>query len=412
LRRLAKNAKMNQKGGNCAVSKKKQRWNYGHGFGGIYIRRTSKGEDKYYIWFYDENGERQRKVIREASSKEQAELALYSEVQKVFDKKFGNSTQEKRIVFCDFAKQYLESYSMLKKKSWKIDKSYLDKHLIPFFNKMDLSEITPLHVQNFIAEKLEASYKKNTINRYLQVMRRIINVAQDYGYKIDKNPVRQRDLFNEAEFRRTRVLSHEEEEGLLKESSTHLRPIIQYCLLTGCRLQEILGLRKADIDFKNGIIIIRPEINKTGKRDIVLIHSELESFLKNHLRENGKTDYVFIYTDPSTNKARPLKYISKGFQKACRRAGIKDFQFRDLRTTCATRWHERGVDPLVISRAVLRHSSFKISEQFYIQSSINHMREVLDRPKEESSKPKNRELLTQNWHTKKEKSKSSLFLTN
>jgi len=370
--------KKKRKGGNSAVSKKKQRWNYGHGFGGIFIRRTSRGEEKYYIWFYDENGKRQRKVIRGATSKEQAELALYTEVHKAFDRKFGNKNEEKRISFCDFAKQYLESFAKSKKKSWRSDRSYLNRHLIPFFGKMDLSEISPLHVQNFIAKEREAGSRKNSINRYLQIMRRMINLAQEYGYKIDKNPVRQKDLFNEAEFRRTRVLSYEEEKTLLEEASEHLKPIIQYALLTGCRLQEILGLRKGDIDFKKGIIVIRPEINKTGKRDMILIHSELESFLKSHLKENGKTDYVFTYMDPSTNEVKPLKYISKGFQKACRRADINDLQFRDLRTTCATRWHEKGIDPLIISRAVLRHSSFKMSEQFYIHSSIEHMREALN----------------------------------
>ena len=373
--------KKKKKGGKGAVSKKRQRWNYGHGFGGIFIRRISRGEDRYYIWFYDENGERQRKVIKEATSKEQAELALYTEVHKVFDRKFGNNKAEKRVLFCDFAKQYLEGYTKSRKKSWKSDRSYLNKHLIPFFGKMNLSEISPLHVQNFVTKELEAGSGEISINRYLQIMRRMINLAEEYGYKIDKNPILQKIMFNEAKYRRTRVLSFEEEKRLLEEASLHLKPIIQYALLTGCRLQEILGLQKDDIDFEKGIITVRPEINKTGKRDMVLIHSELESFLKNYLsKHNEKSNYVFTYADCSTGEARPLKSICKGFQKACSRANIKDLQFRDLRTTCATRWHERGVDPLIISRAVLRHSSFKMSEQFYIQSSIEHMREALNNP--------------------------------
>jgi excisionase family DNA binding protein len=381
LQRLARYAKLNQKGGNCAVSKKKQRWNYGFGFGGIYIRRTSKGEEKYYIWFYDEHRKRQRKVVREAISKEQAELALYSEIQKVFDRKYGNGKTEKRITFVDFSKEYLETYARIKKKSFESDERYLANHLVPYFGKMDISEITPPHIQSFIKKKLDVGIQKNSVNRYLQVMRSMLNIAKENGYKIGDNPVRQKDLFDESEFRRLRVLSRREEKGLLKEAPAHLKPIIRYALLSGCRLQEILGLQRGDIDLSKDVIAIQPEINKSGKLDVIPIHSELKKFLVEHLSMNGKNDNVFTYTDRATREVKPIRSIYRGFHGACKRAGIKDFQFRDLRTTAATRWHEQGVDPLVISRAVLRHSSFKISEQFYIRSSVEHMKDALNKTK-------------------------------
>jgi len=380
LQKMARYA-MNQGGGNNAVSKKRQRWNYGHGFGGIYVRKTSKGEEKYYIQFYDEHGVRQRKVVKGATSKEQAEVALYSEVQRVFDRKYGNGKIEKRITFVDFARGYLETYARVKKKSWKSDEKYLKNHLIPYFGKMDISEITPLHIQGFIKKKLDAGIQKNSINRYLQIMRSMLNIAKENGYKMADNPVRQKDLFDESGFRRKRILSHEEEDGLLTESSKCLRPVIQYALLSGCRLQEILGLQRSDIDLDNDVIVIRPELNKSSRLDIIPIHSELKKFLVNHLSMNGKGDYVFTRVNRATGEIKPLKSIHTGFYKACKRAGIKDLQFRDLRTTCATRWHEKGIDALVISRAVLRHSSFKMSEQFYIHSSIDHMRSVLNKTK-------------------------------
>jgi len=377
LQKLARYAK-NQSGGKGGMSKKKNRYNYGYGFGGIYIRQTPKGKERYYIQFYDEHGVRQRKVVKEAVNKEQAELALYSEVQKVFDRKYGNGKTEKRITFIEFAKEYLETYARVKKRSFRSDEEYLANHLIPHFGKMDISEITPLHIQGFIKKKLDAGIQKNSVNRYLQIMRSMLNIAKEYGYLMEENPVRKKDLFPEAEFRRRRVLSHEEEVKLLAESSKHLKPIIQYALLSACRLQEILGLQRGDVDLDKGLITIQPELNKSGKLDMIPIHSELKKFLIDHLSLNGESGNVFTYTDRATKEVKPLKNIYKGFHKACKRAGIKDLQFRDLRTTCATRWHEKGVDALVISRAVLRHSSLKTSENFYIQSSLEHMKDSLD----------------------------------
>jgi len=43
-------------------------------------------------------------------------------------------------------------------------------------------------------------------------------------------------------------------------------------------------LQKDDIDFEKGIIAVRPEINKTGKRDIVPIHFYIQSSIE-HMRE-------------------------------------------------------------------------------------------------------------------------------
>ena len=378
LQRLTRYAKLNQKGGNSAVSKKKQRWNYGHGFGGIYIRRTSKGEEKYYIWLYDENRKRQRKVVKEAVNKEQAELALYSEIQKVFDRKYGNVRAEKKAVFSDFAKEYLETYAKPRKRSWQSDAKYLKTHLIPFFGQMDLSEISPLHVQSFIAKKIEAGIGKSSINRYLQIMRSMLNIGKEYGYAIAENPVKQKLLFNEAGFRRTRILTQEEERRLIKESAPHLKAIIQFALKTGCRLQEILGLQTNDLDFKNATIAIRPEINKSGKRDIIPISSDVRNLLKGLIANNNGSRYVFNYFDHSKGNFVPVKSVSVAFRNACRRAKISDLQFRDLRRSFSSRLHELQADPLLIQR-LLRHSSFKISEEVYIQSSMESMKDAIEK---------------------------------
>lgn len=368
---------LGKKGGlDKPVSNKKTYWNYGKGFTGIYIRKDSKGRKRFYMWYY-QNGRRKRECIKDALNKEQAQIALLTKIDSLFKENYGMADTKKEILFKDYAIEYMD-YAKARKKSYKSDERYLSNHLIPFFGNSKLSEITPLHVKGFISKKLDSGLKKSSINRYLQIMRSLLNIAKEDGYSVGDNPVRQKDLFDETEFRRKRILTHEEELKLFKESSMHLKPVIRYALLSGCRKQEILGLRRGDIDLVRDEITIRPEINKTGKLDIIPIHSELKKFLAHHLSMNGKSDSVFTYVDQATKELKPLKDICNGFYNACRRAGIKDLQFRDLRTTAATRWHERGVDPLIISRAVLRHSSFKMSEDFYIHSSIQHMKDALN----------------------------------
>lgn len=63
----------------------------------------------------------------------------------------------------------------------------------------------------------------------------------------------------------------------MEHALVHLKSIIKYAMLTGCRLQEILQFRKDDIDWEKEIITIRPEINKCRRLDKIPIYDELNN---------------------------------------------------------------------------------------------------------------------------------------
>ena len=194
----------------------------------------------------------------------------------------------------------------------------------------------------------------------------------------------------------------EEEERLLRESSPHLKVIIRFALETGCRLQEILKLRVENLDFENGLIVIRPEINKTGRQDVIPMSSNLKELLEEIVENNRRrSEFVFLYED------KPMKSVKTAFSTACKRVAIKGLQFRDLRRTYSSRLHEKGVDALVISR-LLRHSSFKISEQVYIQSNLKMMKEAVEKLAAKQSKSQES---CDNLVTKRQSEKSKTFAT-
>lgn len=393
----------NLKGGNNALAQKKGRWNLGRK--GVYRRRLNKGYSWCY-WYYDEHGKRKRVTIPEATCLEDAIIEMEARVKKVFNKKHGIKNQS--ITFKEFAPIYLEKYSKPIKDSGDTDKKFIEGRLIPHFGDMLLTEMTPEHVSDFIAKfKPKVDYleevKGSTINKHLQVLSGMYNLAEEFGYEVGKNPVRRKIHFaDESEYRRTRVLDYEEESPLMREAATHLKPIIQCAILQLMRSQEILQLMVADVDLEYCTITIRPENNKTGKLDIIPLRAEMKVILMNLIEENeGRTPFVFNYYDPRYGgKYRPVKGIQHAFQAACRRAGIEGLQFRDLRRTGATRLHEAGVDPLIVQR-LLRHSSFKISEEVYIQSNLKMMKEALNRADEKASKEIDKpSVLTHHWHTK------------
>lgn len=354
-------------------------------FGRVYKRATCKHWTIDYLDYrmIQENGKpkRQQEVIRGASTKQDALRALREKEKEVIG---TDEIEGESITFRDFAEIYMNTYAK-KKRSWKSDRKYLDSQLIPFFGKMYLFQMKPKHVQQFINKRLKDGVQENTVNRHLQVLRKMMNFAIDNDYQIAKNPVRSHHLFSEKEFVRDRVLSYAEEEKLLEASAAHLKPIIRYALMTGCRLQEILNLKITDLDFEEDVITIRPEVNKTGKLDVIPMTPKTKELLTQLVRENqGRTENVFNYYDNIQKRLRPIQEIKVAFSNARRRARIEGLQFRDLRRTFGTRLHERGIDPLIIQR-LLRHSSFKISEQVYIKSSVKMMKEELKKLDEKTA---------------------------
>jgi integrase len=64
------------------------------------------------------------------------------------------------------------------------------------------------------------------------------------------------------------------------------------------------------------------------------------------------------------NKGTNIKGIKTASNNACKRAGIKDLHFHDLRHTAGTRMLESGVGIVEISE-ILGHSSIELTRKRY-----------------------------------------------
>ena len=67
-------------------------------------------------------------------------------------------------------------------------RGYLKNHLLPYFGKMKLTEITPLAVNEFIAQELETGRKNSTVNKYKKLMSQIFSFMID-NEVILRNPL-------------------------------------------------------------------------------------------------------------------------------------------------------------------------------------------------------------------------------
>ncbi len=187
---------------------KKGRTCHNYGFGSIYTRETKSGILRWYICYRNAEGERIRKVVLHASTKQEALIELKNEVLKALGKR-DETEQKKKIGFSSFAKIYLEDYMMTARGNFQSDVYRLDK-LTEYFRDADLRVITPLMIERFRKTRQKEGNTKATTNRYLALMKRMFNIAIEEGFA-ESNPVRKVKLYSEEDNLRERILTEQEE---------------------------------------------------------------------------------------------------------------------------------------------------------------------------------------------------------
>ncbi len=350
--------------GESALSKNNsKRWSYG--FGTVYLRKTKQGKIRYYLDYLDKSGKRKRQVVKQAQTRAEAVIALQRKITEILDSSLS-PTRIKRISFLEFSKLYLENYSKPTKKSWKCDFYCLNAQLLPYFGEFELQTVSSLQIENYRAERLNDGVQKSTTNRELALLKKMFNLAIDWGY-CEKNPSRKVKLFSEKDNLKEQILSENEEKRLLAESAEHLKPIIITALHTGMRRNEILNLKWNQVDLKSRVILVVK--TKSGKNRTVPINEFLFEVF-NGLREHRTSDYVF-----PNPEGEPFRSIRHSFENACRRAEIK-MRFHDLRHSFACRLIQRGCD-IETLRTLLGHHSVTVTER-YIHTNEEQKRKAVE----------------------------------
>jgi site-specific recombinase XerC len=105
-----------------------------------------------------------------------------------------------------------EEWAKVNKRSWKTDLGRIKGMRETFGNKL-VDSITSHDVGLYKAERITDGIKLTTVNKCLQILSKMFNLAISWGY-LEQNPAKGVKKFPEEPFRRKRVLSAEEEERL------------------------------------------------------------------------------------------------------------------------------------------------------------------------------------------------------
>jgi len=213
------------------------------------------------------------------------------------------------------------------KKTLSDDKDHFRK-LDPYLGNKLLREVCMDTLWPFIHQRKDVDGVQNsTINRALEIVRRILHLARDEWNWLQRfSKIR---MLKEPK-RRIRFLTREEAEMLLEELPEHLCPVVQFALATGCRMGEILQMEWQRVDFGRRVAWLDPGTTKNGEgRGIPLNNDAVLALRSVH---GGHDRYCFTY------KSKRMAAIGSGWKRTLKRVGIENFRFHDLRHTWAS-WH-------------------------------------------------------------------------
>ncbi|MDI6808290.1 MAG: site-specific integrase [Candidatus Eisenbacteria bacterium] len=255
--------------------------------------------------------------------------------------------------FFELAGHYLEWAQ--KQKAFESKRGFV-KQFADVFDNFPLRYFTTRAIEEWQTSKLLTS-KPATVNRMLATLKHMFTKASEWEMINDEilRRVRRVKLLPVSN-RRLRYLSSEECSALIQASSPHLKPIIIAALNTGMRKGEILSLQwDKHVDLRHGFILL--DITKSGERREIPINETMRETLSGLIRHLSSQ---YVFTDIDGNR---FKDVKTAFNAACRRAGIKDLRFHDLRHTFASHLIMAGVD-LTTVKELLGHKTISMTLRY------------------------------------------------
>ena len=212
-----------------------------------------------------------------------------------------------------------------------------------YFGAMRVTDLTPKDVANYRDIRLK-EVSAASLKRELVIIRRVLTLAsKDWGIALPQNPVKMITL-PKADKARTRRLEAGEEEKLHQSTNQKLRRIIILALETAMRRGEILNIKKSHINYSKSVLLIpstKADVPRTIPRS-----SQALTALRGQLRASQKTSGGAIPLVESTLFDYKPRGLSGEFLKLCRRKGIDNLHFHDLRHEATSRLFEKGLNPV------------------------------------------------------------------
>ncbi|QSF54873.1 tyrosine-type recombinase/integrase [Brevundimonas fontaquae] len=271
--------------------------------------------------------------------------------------------------------------------TWAVDRTNLERHVVPLLGKMVLETVTRDHITGMIrsitagktARDVRTVRRGRSIvkggagiaDRTYSTLRATFNWAIDKGHFAGPNPCAKvkREIRPAVE----RFLSESQAQALItaldaleaeKTLSERQGAVFRLLLLTGARRNEIAGLRWTEVDFDRRRLVLPPSRTKaggrTGDRRISLNDVAFRILERLH-RNRDRSQFVFPASKGDSGYATSEPKIWR--DKVLPKAGLEGVRIHDLRHSFASFALADGASLPMIGKA-LGHANSRATERY------------------------------------------------
>jgi integrase len=307
----------------------------------LYKRKNIKG---YWVGWY-ESGKRKSKALPDKELAEHFKQIKYTQLNSdVF-------TGTVSVGWEQMVSEYIEA-----KKIQGVTEGTLYEHALSLRNferiigQCNSKQITQNVIDNFILQR-SPEVKRATLNKDLRNLKTFTNWCRKNRYLNGELEIKELKL----EEKPVKSLNDAQVKNLLKAADLY-RPMkirILLALGTGLRRGDIESLKISDVDFANNYITTtsRKTRKSMGSRPVPApVMVELEKYLN-----DSNSEQQGLFGD---------NFNYKRWKKICKKAGLFDLKFHDLRKTFGSVLAQNGVSTAVTQR-LLEHSSPNLTNKVY-----------------------------------------------
>ncbi len=262
----------------------------------------------------------------------------------------------------DFFNNTYLPYAKVHKRSWKRDVQ-LYARIGKVFGTIRLHQFQQQKqkVAVWHAGLMEGGLSAASADHHPKLLRRMFSMAIEYEL-LEKNPLANFSLFNHD----NKVENYLSDEQLIQlmdvlrtDSNRTVCNIAILLLGTGCRLNELLSCKKADISIENRVLKIAASNSKSKRvRTVPLNDASIDIILQQFEDTKG---YDFLFINHMTKK--PYTTIMKVWTRLRIKAGLPHLRIHDLRHSFASFLVNSG-RTLYEVQQILGHSQSIVTERY------------------------------------------------
>lgn len=312
---------------------------------------------------------------------------------------------DNNILLEQFLNDWLHEYKSgtIRKNTFDLHERNIQKHIIPYFKKIPLTEIKPIMYQKFLNHLSDQGYSKRTIEIIHTTLNNAMEKAVTLG-KIEKNPCKGVTIKGKKNDAELKFLDSSDIAKFLREAYKYdyiYWLFFKVLIDTGMRKGEAAALQWSDIDLKEKTITINKTLDFSAKNDeelfgdtktynskrVISISQILANDLHFHKKYQNQNKIALndIYHHSlnlvlcrNDGNFMPKSSLFNAFSRILKKADLPPLPIHSLRHTHAVVQLEAGADMKYVQER-LGHGSIQVTSDVYAHISKKIEKDTMDK---------------------------------